>query len=336
MRLSYLISDNAVFAMDVPILLPGTGKGKMTVIFDDIEYNFEFNEENWVAELPPHKAGGPFRMTVIFDDIIVHRQSFSNIHVGIVVLLAGQSNAELKMCETNTPDYFCRSNDNVRIFTFDRPERGKEIFKEEDGWQCARENQVKNLSAIAYLTAMLLSKNTGLVCGVICCYQGASMIYSWLPKEAAERLMPPENQLHYDYNAYPDWNSPGILYDLMLKKTQGFGLSCVIWYQGESDTTPGEAKCYRAAANLLIDEIRKGCGNKLLPVLIVQIADFDSRNDEGWKLLQMAQLELENRNENIFVVSAGDICESNMIHPVSKFPLAVRLADKIMALIFRG
>jgi hypothetical protein len=66
-----------------------------------------------------------------------------------------------------------------------------------------------------------------------------------------------------------------------------------------------------------------------LPFTVVQIADLDTRRDEGWLGIQRAQERIVQRVDNTTVVRSADLCESNDIHPPTKILLARRIAESI-------
>ena len=111
----------------------------------------------------------------------------------------------------------------------------------------------------------------------------------------------------------------------------------MIWYQGESnyrgdDSTP---EIYGGLLSLMIDTWRKDFNDPDLPFLIVQIHDFLPRVNEegsGWKTIQATQQSICNTVKNTHLVKSADISETDDIHPVSKHPLALRIAEILKTL----
>ena len=66
-----------------------------------------------------------------------------------------------------------------------------------------------------------------------------------------------------------------------------------------------------------------------LSFAVIQIADYDERNDEGWQLVQQAQLRVENMLPKVKTVICRDVCESDNIHPPTKDILSKRVADTL-------
>lgn len=87
-----------------------------------------------------------------------------------------------------------------------------------------------------------------------------------------------------------------------------------------------EGKVYAAELAALIDIWRRDLKNETLPFIIVQIADFTPRLDEGWRLVQQAQLDIQSLRDGVKTVISRDVCETDDIHPKTKQPLALRIA----------
>jgi hypothetical protein len=76
----------------------------------------------------------------------------------------------------------------------------------------------------------------------------------------------------------------------------------------------------------LINAWRDGFCDKNLPVIVVQIADCDSRATEAWRTVQQAQMAVQDVLPNVRTVISRDVCESDDIHPGTKELLAKRIA----------
>ena len=76
----------------------------------------------------------------------------------------------------------------------------------------------------------------------------------------------------------------------------------------------------------MIDIWREDLRDRALPFVIMQIADFIPRTDDGWRLIQKAQTDVQSLQEKVITVISRDICETDDIHPKTKAPLAERIA----------
>lgn len=229
-----------------------------------------------------------------------------------------------------------KTNENIRYFALDSLDI-YEHYSSKDGWvKCINREVISNMSAIGYHVAMEINKQTDRAIGLIGCYQGASVLESWLPEEIAnlEQFSAYTwDLLHKDHTAYAyqAWNAKaGILYHYMFEKILPFALSHVIFYQGESNTTELEATYYADMVTALIDRWRKDLLDDDLPFVLIQIADYDSRKDDGWKLIQDAQATVPAKATNVKLVVSKDVCASDNIHPSDKQALSLRIANTIL------
>lgn len=328
MKLAPIFSDHMVFAAKKSIRIYGEGEGCGHLSFAGQECSFEAKDGAWMVELSPMEYGGPYTLEV---QLAGERRILCDIYIGEVYLFAGQSNMQFKMKESATPKDLYEDLPALRLFSTERIEK-TDHYTPRDGWVQAEEAMVAEWSAIGYLTGRLMSKEKGIAIGAIACYQGASVIESWVPKGYFEDLgigVPPEVRFH-DHTTYSDWNKDGRLYEYALSQVIPFSLSGVVWYQGESDDTPEEGAEYKKELAALIDRWRADFGDDRLPFAIVQIADCDKRGGEGWKRIQQAQMDLSKEREQVQSIISRDVCETNDIHPPTKHLLAERIAAALM------
>ncbi len=167
---------------------------------------------------------------------------------------------------------------------------------------------------------------------MISCAQGASVIESWLPAGAAREFSIDKEKLHSDHfePEYSAWNGGGVIFEKMLSTLFPFSLNGVIWYQGESDTTPDEGGIYDAELLRFMQTVRDGVRDGNLRFAVIQIADLDWRRDGGWASIQTAQERAVEKDSNSVLVISKDVCEPDRIHPVRKTELSVRAAEALI------
>lgn len=124
------------------------------------------------------------------------------------------------------------------------------------------------------------------------------------------------------------WKPLG-LYNAMIHPLLNYKIKGVIWYQGESNTTPYKAMEYRKLFPTLISDWRNKWKQGEFPFLYVQLANFmDAKNqpsESSWALLRESQLKsLSVPNTGMAVTI--DIGEWNDIHPLNKKDVGIRLA----------
>lgn len=325
-----LFRDHMVFAAHLPIRVFGFGDpASVLQVMLDGEFaevkncvcNFD-NSPTWIAEFPEKDYGDGHTLKVRFED---REECIMDISIGEVVLLAGQSNMQFKLHESSTPREQWRGNSRIRVFFPDRMgESDRYVTK--DGWILCTDDNAGDISALGYHLAQELSERMHCTVGLINCYQGASVIESWLPKEKAAAIKVPTEQCTSNHTY--SWNGDGVLYNFAFTVLCPFSISCVAWYQGESDTTAAEAAIYADELRLMVSIWREDLKNEKVPFLIVQIADLFTSAKEVFRLIQNAQAEAVKQIPDAYLIPSKDVCETNEVHPKTKWKLAKRLADK--------
>ena len=110
-----------------------------------------------------------------------------------------------------------------------------------------------------------------------------------------------------------------------------YSFSRVIWYQGESDTSVAEGEVYTKLLARLIEAWREDLKDSELPFTVIEICDYNSRKDEGWRVIQHCQQEIVNVSDNVTVVTSKDVCDASSIHPSNKEALAKKVAESLFA-----
>lgn len=336
MKLAPIFSSHMVFAAGKPVRVFGTGAGEVTVSFLGHSRTLVSDGEKWLVELPPMDCGGPYEMTVCLNGETI---LLEDVYLGEVWLFAGQSNMQFKLRESSEPAGNWRDEPRLRLFSterFDSRPARQDTFRPADGWvPCTAEN-AGDWSAIAYHAGQELAARKGVAVGAIVCYQGASVIETWVPAglfEANGILIPPEEK-HQDHfrELFSEWNGDGFLYENCFRQIIPFSVNGAAWYQGESDASPAEGAVYAEELALLIDRWREDLGDENLPFVIVQLADNLARAGEGWSRVQRAQLDIRSIRPAVRTVVCADVCEDDDIHPPTKKPLALRVAAAALEL----
>lgn len=330
LQLHEAFTDHMVLPKNKTIRVFGKGDGKIKVALCGKKAKTKAVDGKWIAELPPMKAGGPYKLTVQSKE---EKQEIEDVWIGTVVVAAGQSNMQFRLQDSSTPPSEWKSDPLMRSFSLRRIEQG-EPHTPEEGWIVCTKEDAGNWSALGYHIAQALRERTGEAVGLINCYQGASIIEAWMPEEISqeERFQQPKEEKHFDhfYPAYAAFNKHGILYDTMVLSIAPYSVSHVAWYQGESNTGEGEYRIYPDLAKAMVESWRTAFLDESLPFTMVQIADLKGRGDAaGWKNIQQVQLRIPDIVEGVQVVRSADVCEDDNIHPKSKEALGRRIADTI-------
>lgn len=331
MTLNKIFASHMVLPAGKNLRFYGEGTGTVSISFAGVVKTQSFTEDSWCIEFPPMEYGGPYEINISLDGEEV---VLEDVYVGEVYLFSGQSNLQYKTQESSFIPGPYPDDNKLRLFSTERLEKGPydDFFFPDDGWKVSKSDEVGRWSAIGYLSGLQICREKNIAVGVIACYQGASVIESWVPAGYFDKYNVPADKKHVDHTVeyFSTWNKEGTLYNFALGQVKPFALTGVIWYQGESDTTPEEASVYGNQLADLIALWRKDFNDPELPFVVVQIADYEPRSDEGWKMVQEAQWDIQFKVPNVKTVISKDVCETNDIHPPTKHKLAERIADALM------
>lgn len=327
MKLNKIFTSNMVFAANKPIRIYGYGSGEAKLCFAGMEAIVRSESDEWYIELPAMQYGGPFCLKFECGGEVTE---LNDIYVGEVYLFAGQSNMQFKLKESSVNLSDCVADDRLRLLITDKIEND-ERYSLKDGWVKCENDNMGDWTAIGYHTASYLAESKNIAVGVIACYQGASVIESWVRKGlfAENGIALTDEEKFIDHFEYSDWNGDGVIYSYALSQVIPFALSGVVWYQGESDASLAESRIYKKELSLLIDHWRSEFKNESLPFVVVQIADFIGRAGEPWSNIQKAQAEVQNEKKNVISVKSADVCESDNIHPPTKIHLSRRIFESL-------
>ena len=328
-KLNPIFSSHMVLQANKPVRVFGSGSGEIVV--DLLGQTKHLHSEGgfWLLELDPHDYGGPYTMTASLDG---QETVLDDIWFGDVYLLGGQSNMQFMLCESNEPAQNYVSDENVRLFTVDRPEEG-DRFCIKDGWVSCRKEIAGDFPAIGYYVGTQLSKDTHHKIGLVSCNQGGSVIQTWMPRHLFE------NDRFYvsDADKFVDhfnfiWNGYGRLYETMLSMVIAYPVKSVLWYQGEANSSIAEAAIYLDLLEAFIGNVRREQQDPSLPFIVVQLADYAPWDGPGWRGIQAAQLKAQDAISNVHTVICRDVCQTDDIHPKEKSILSKRIADVLLTL----
>ncbi len=333
MKLNNIFSSHMVFPANKPIRVFGEGNGKVEISFLGSTKSTVAKDNEWCIEFPAFSYGGPYDMCIKFPEKTI---ILNDIYVGEVYIFAGQSNMQLKIFESSKSEDKLEANPKMRLFSTNRLE-DTDVFHAEDGWIVCEEEDIKNWSAIAYFTSKELCDKKDIAIGAISCYQGGSVIESWVPQGTFEKLginIDIENKtVAHTVNDEYYWNGDAMLYDFVFSQIFKLSVTGVVWYQGESDASLEEGKVYKYELAELIRIWRNDLMDENLPFFIIQLPDYINRDKEIWELVQKSQMEVQDMVQNVKTIVSTDLCENDNIHPKTKDKLSKRLAETIIKTI---
>lgn len=319
--LNSIFASNMVLQANAPVRFFGDGVGKASVTLNGVTKETE-SDGKWLIEFEPFNYGGPYDISVGLDKTFF---TLKDVYFGDVILLGGQSNMQFKLRESSEPKENYTGNSNVRLYTVDRMELG-EHFASRDGWVELTKENAPEFSAIGYYVGHGLASSERKI-GLIACYQGASVIQSWMPR--VDALVPEfkiENRFA-DHEWFPIWNDDGVLWEHMMEKIIPFAFNTVLWYQGESNASVAEADIYFDMLSALIFAWRREFKNDKMRFIVIQLADHLDRAGYAWQKIQAEQARAGKEIPLTSTVICRDVCDNIDIHPKEKDVLSKRIVN---------
>ena len=287
--------------------------------------------EKFSFELANIPAGGPYRLELRCGK---HRTRIASFFVGDVWLLAGQSNME----GAGNMSGASKSHPLIRAFSIrrewrlatdplhvlnespDRCHNGGIQQSPEEG-ERYRANAAKG-AGVGLPFAKEMMKRSGVPQALICTAHGGTSMEQWDP-------------------ALKDRGGDSLYGSMLLSvRATGQPVAGLLWYQGESETSPRQAGEYTRRMQELVSAVRRDLRQPALPWLIVQIGRVIGPREEfaSWNSIQEQQRLLPEKIKNLETVAAVDLALDDNIHISSKsFPLlASRLAAAADHAVYRN
>ncbi len=291
----------------------------------------------WQGDLRGVPVGGPYTIDWQVrtpDDSLSSTVRVNNVFVGDVWVLAGQSNMEgvarLEGVPEPHPQVMMYGHDerwqpaqvpvHVLAAAID-PVHGGPRTPEESAEAMARAPERDRGMGPGLFFARELTARTGRPIGLIPCAHGGTSMEEWSP---VRRDAGGES-----------------LYGSMLRRFQEAGGAArgILWYQGESDTRPGQSDDYEQRFIDFIAAVREDLGEPELPFIYVQIGRFTRTPAERlWDRVQDAQVRVEEAVDNVAFTTAVDLTLDDPIHVSAEgmATLGARLATLAETLVYGG
>lgn len=193
-RLPHLVNDKMVLQRGEPVRIWGwASPGKqLTVEFLEHNYQTKIQEDgSWEATMPGLPAGGPYQMVLRCEDEI---RTLSDILIGDVWVLGGQSNMELNVSRTfdlyeeevekDSAYNFIRRFHVPQTYDFHQP---KEELAE-GVWISLNPDTAKDFSAVGYYFAKEIYNLYRIPIGLIETAVGGTPAQAWMSEETLVRF----------------------------------------------------------------------------------------------------------------------------------------------------
>lgn len=255
-------------------------------------------------------TGGPYTLRVMYpQDNVMQTILVGPIYVGDLWVLAGQSNMEGvgDLVDVTKPDprvsalgmdgRWVQATEPLH-WLVDSPDPVHSGDPATRAQRAADQHKARTKGAgLGLPFAVEMVKATGVPVGLVTAAHGGTSMGQWDPAKKGE-----------------GGNS---LYGSMLRQVQlaGGQVKGVLWYQGESDSSPEGSQIFERVFADFIGAVRNDFGQADLPFYYVQIGRFAIDGDPaGWNRVQEAQRVIPDRLANTAVISVIDLELDDAIH----------------------
>ena len=316
----------------------------------------------WSVWLKPEPAGGPYTLTVDGDghrevtDLLLGDVWIASGQSNMEMPLRGFGpETQVK----NSAEEI-RSALQPRIRLLNMRKRGSTFPVDDiqDTWTACTPETAKEFSAVGYLFAREISQRENVAIGVIDSTWGGTPADSWVSldtlgadpglvpafaararfaqhyarrdaemklqqkEEAEAKLAGKKAPVQPWHPAEESW-LPGGLFNGMIAPLTPLSIRGFLWYQGETNSSPGRAPFYAQLFPALIRDWRMHFAQGDLPFLFVQISSFHSPL-EDWGTIRDAQRRTLSVANTAMAVTLDVGLEKN-VHPPDKQAVAARL-----------
>lgn len=342
-KVSGVFSSNMVLQRDEPILIwgfsdvPGTkvtgefmGERKECVAGDDNKWTLTFSARAY------QKTG----QRMLISDDRGNRTEFTDILIGDVFFVGGQSNAELTLapCAPFTPEIAFDENDNFRLFTqtqaypYLHPEKCEspypDVINPEWMWKKPDEEAGMAFSAMGWYFVKALSEIIDIPVGMIMIAAGGACMRELLPVELAHAC------------GYTSGNlvREGGYFNSLIHPFIPLPFKAMLFFQGESEGGWREyAERYDRELKLLVEDERARFGRDF-PFYNVQLSEYGDNcyiHFPWLDIVRVKQLEDTKIIDKYALVPDYDLGApadyEDWPHSPIKKPLAERLSKLVLS-----
>ncbi|WP_207492368.1 sialate O-acetylesterase [Aridibaculum aurantiacum] len=338
-KLPSIFTNNMILQQQTDVAFWGWSNAgssiKITPSWSKISYTAKADAAGkWKVKVATPTAGGPYTVTISNGK----PTTLTNVLIGEVWLLGGQSNMEMPMKGfkgqpiLGSNDAILHSrNKNIRLYTVPRSSviEVQENSKPSE-WKEASPETVSNFSATGYYFGKLVNQMLDVPVGLINCSYSGSYAEAWMTPEALKDFgvkIPVKGDTIKAVS-----RTPTTLYNGMLHPIIGYGIRGALFYQGESNYDDPDK--YQKLFPTMVKQWRNEWGIGNFPFYYAQIAPYNYAqlppHHTGGKYnsayLRDAQRKAEKVIPNAAMAVLLDIGEEKQIHPANKEAGGKRLA----------
>jgi hypothetical protein len=313
----------------------GTATPGLTVqvYLDDVLIGSDAADANgdWKVFMPSHAADGGTAHVLKVTAEGAPDTVLTDVIYGDVYLCSGQSNMAFAMSSITNYDAISGTLTNALIRQVNVNRSYSETLLDEPAsyyypWERGDDlSDVRHFTAIGYLTALEIQKETGVPIGLLHSSYGGMEINMFLNEEGLS-LMPELAGLIADFEQGGAADLHDI-YNAMIGPLVPYGICGILWYQGESDRD--KPAIYEQKMIGLIRGWRAAWNLGSLPFYYVQLPNY-APGDQDYPKIREAQLNALSETNTGMAVTI-DVGDDSNIHPTNKQDPCHRLAQWVLS-----
>jgi sialate O-acetylesterase len=370
-KLPKIFSSHMVLQRDMPIHIWGEAAPgeQVAVSLQNSSASVTADKSGrWSVYLAPRVAGGPFTLSVgalQLDDILIGDLWMASGQSNMELPLKGYDPAT--QIQNGANEIAAANHPQMRLLLVQHDASDFPLNDAKtSGWSVCDPDSATSFSAVAYFFGRAIQQQEHVPIGLIDATWGGSPAEAWtslntLGSDAAlmpvfanrairmdgegaqQRLdltaveaasqtkaIPAQHEWH---SAQASW-APAALYNAMIAPFTPLPIRGVIWYQGESNSSPRMAPLYRRLFPALIQDWRTQWHQSDLPFLFVQLSAYGGSPNDNWGVLRQAQfntLHLANTGMAVTI----DIGNEHNVHPANKQDVGARLALLARSIVYK-
>ena len=364
-KLPKIFSSHMVLQRDLPIHIWGEaapGEPVAVSLQNTNASTIADKSGRWSVYLSPRAAGGPFTLsvraskTLQFDDILIGDLWMASGQSNMELPLKGYDPAT--QIQNGAKEIAAANYPQMRLLLVQHDASDFPLSDPKtSGWSVCTPDSATNFSAVAYFFGRAIQQQEHVPIGLIDASWGGSPAEAWMsldtlgsdpalmtvfanratrmdregaqhrldltPAEAASQAKPAPAQREW-HSAQASWH-PAALYNAMIAPFTPLPIRGVIWYQGESNSSPRMAPLYSRLFPALIQDWRSQWHQSDLPFLFVQLSAYGGSPNDNWGILRQAQFDTLHLANTGMAVTI-DIGNEHNVHPANKQDVGARLA----------
>jgi sialate O-acetylesterase len=300
----------------------------------------------WRVDLDPMPVSSNLRTLSIHSSLDTRHLTLSNVAVGEVWILSGQSNMGWTLGQSAGGAEATAQADYPWLKVFKQlPNQGAcdEPARDVKGgqWAVCTPGTAGSISGVGFFFARELQKSMppGTPVALIDTQMGGTYAECWIDFQTLEKTPSARPFLDkaakeikpdvFDEKGYwgpNNFRRPSALFNGKVAPLQPFAARGVIWYQGEGNSQKWLASGYAQTLTALITSWRSGFEQPDLPFLVVQLPRYGAGAGNDWPAVRAAQAQVAETVPNVGLAVTIDCGEEKQIHPADKQPVGERLA----------